>query len=493
MFKQAPTLLLASAVALVAAACQPDTTTGPAQDRIAQPRLSAARGTSGMNAGQWTEADHYVVAFRGRTSMLEAAVAKVGGQLLRAHPEIGIATVTDLDDAGASALEAATGVQSVTRDLLVQWTPRAEDMDLQASGEADAEGHLVSDPTTAFFYPCQWNMAQCNGPGAWDADEFGAGATVAVLDTGVDPDHQDLAGRIDVANSASMLSSPSICDDFVPDQGTILDFGFHGSFVAGIIAGNGFGVTGIAPDATIIGVKVLNCLGSGTFGDIVAGIVYAANLNVDVINMSLGAYFPKSAFGGGLLNGAIAKAVDYAASRGVLVVSSSGNEGDEASGDGANLDNDANFVHLPSQAGSGIAAWAGDVNGDLAAYSNYGRSGSYVGAGGGDLTNPNPPLAGCVLPPSFQGGIISVCSSYAIVLPFTCATNSYAYPGIGTSFSAPLVSGVAALVDGQAGGSMNAGQLKTRLKNTADDLGKPGADVYFSHGRVNAGAAVGAP
>jgi len=374
---------------------------------------------------------------------------------------------------------------------VVQWTPSAEDLQLESADQGSSEGHVVGDPTTAVFYPCQWNMAQCNGPGAWNAGYFGAGATVAVLDTGVDPNHIDLAGRIDVANSVSMLSSPSLCDNFVSDQTTFFDFGFHGSFVAGIIAANGFGVTGIAPDATIIGVKVLSCLGSGSFGDIIAGIMYAADLStVDVINMSLGAYFAKNLPGGGPLNGAMAKAVNYANSKGILVSTSAGNSG-AAPGVGANLDKDKNFVHVPSQSGSTISAWAGDVNGNLAGYSNHGRSGTWVGAGGGDGIDPSPPLAGCPFPPSFQGSITSVCSSFQIVLPFACATNSFLIGPTGTSFSTPMVSGVAALIDGGAGGSMKAGQLTTILSRTADDLGKKGGDNIFSHGRVNAGAAVG--
>ena len=438
-----------------------------------------------MSVGEWADADHHVVEFGGKVSKLESAVADAGGTLLRAHSAIGVATVTGLDDAGATDLAGAPGVKSVTRDLVVQWTPSAEDLQLESADQGSSEGHVVGDPTTAAFYPCQWNMAQCNGPGAWNAGYFGAGATVAVLDTGVDPNHVDLAGRIDVANSVSMLSSPSICDNFVPDQTTFFDFGFHGSFVAGIIAANGFGVTGIAPDATIIGVKVLSCLGSGSFGDIIAGIMYAADLStVDVINMSLGAYFPKNLPGGGQLNGALAKAVNYANSRGVLVSMSAGNEG-------MNLDKDKNFVHLPSQAGAGIGAWAGDVNGNLASYSNHGRSGTWVGAGGGDGIDPSPPLAGCLFPPSLQGSITSVCSSFQIVLPFACTTNSILIGATGTSFSTPMVSGVAALIDGGAGGSMKAGQLTTILSRTADDLGKKGGDNIFSHGRVNAGAAVG--
>lgn len=288
----------------MSAACQPDSPTTTAPDEVVQPSFSQ------QASGGWAEANNFVVEFGGKISKLEAAVAAAGGTLLRAHPKIGIATVIDLDDAGAAELAGASGVQSVTRDLMVEWTPPSGELKQQSLPEGALEGNVSGDPTTAFFYGCQWNMSQINGPGAWEAGEFGDGARVAVLDSGVDPFHIDLDGRVDVGSSASVLSpGSSPCSPF--DEEEIYDLDSHGSFVAGLIAGNGFGMTGIAPNATIVAVKVLNCSGSGSFGDVIAGIIYAADLsNIDVINMSLGAYFPKNLPAGGQLNGALAKAVN---------------------------------------------------------------------------------------------------------------------------------------------------------------------------------------
>ena len=84
-------------------------------------------------------------------------------------------------------------------------------------------------------------------------------------------------GHIDLANSVSVLSAPTICDAFAPDQTSFQDFDFHGTFVSGQIVGGGIGISGIAPDSRVVGVKVLSCLGSGTFGDVITGIVYAAD------------------------------------------------------------------------------------------------------------------------------------------------------------------------------------------------------------------------
>jgi subtilisin family serine protease len=211
--------------------------------------------------------------------------------------------------------------------------------------------------------------------------------------------------------------------------------------------------------------------------------MYATSLaDVHIINMSLGAYFPKNAVGGGPLVAAMNKAVNHAGSKGKLVVTAAGN-------DFSDLDHDGNFASVPAQSGSGISAWAGDIDGGLAVYSNHGRSGAWVGAGGGDFKGSSQiPLAGCLLNPAGQEGIASVCSQFSIF--FSCGPTSVLFGGTGTSFSAPMVAGVAALVDGKAGGSLSGGQLKTILARTADDVGRNGVDNLFSHGRVNAGNAV---
>ncbi|MDH3458136.1 MAG: S8 family serine peptidase [Gemmatimonadota bacterium] len=467
-------LLAVASLAVFTFACADDHVAAP----DVQPPLFSVGG--GFEA---TPTDHHVATIRGRIPADFAdRVAALGGTLFRTHPEIGVVVTSGLTDQAAAELKRSRGVSGIERDLLVQWRPSQDNLEaLRAPGALGP----ASDPTAAFLYPCQWNMTQINAPGAWSQGEFGsANAKVAVLDGGIDPFHIDLQYRVDVANSVSLLSSPSICDWVVDDVGTINDYDSHGSFVAGLIASNGIGMASVAPGAMIVGVKVLNCLGSGSFGDIIAGILYATNLSdVSVINMSLGVHLPKSLPGAGPLVGALNKAVNYAQTHGKLVVSSAGNEG-------VDLDHDRNFIHVPSQNGSGIAAWAGDIDGDLAGYSNHGRSGAWVGAGGGDDIDPSPPLASCPLSPDLQGGVLSVCSTTSIFLPICAENGFYILDGVGTSFSAPLVAGVAALLDGKYGGVLNGGQLKTMLAQTADDIGKRGVDHLYSHGRVNAGNAV---
>ena len=412
---------------------------------------------------------------------LAAAVEAAGGSLSWHNARFGYASAVSDSGSFAKKLAKASGVKSVDRDMLVQWTP-ADDSFARVAGNAGAAGH-GGDPTTAFFYPCQWNLPQIDAPGAWGKDVFGhPGVKVAVLDSGVDPNHQDLAGRVDVANSVSMLSTTSICDLFAPDMPSFEDFRYHGSWVSSIITSNGLGVAGVAPLATVVGVKVLNCLGSGSFSDVIAGILYAAGLpDVDVINMSLGAYFPKNLPGGGPLVAAMNKAVNAANAAGKLVVSAAGNSA-------ADLQHDGNMTSVPAESGTGIAIYATNVNDGLASYSNHGANATLVGAPGGDGVDPDPPLPGCVVSPSLQGGVLGACPTNSLF--FGCGSGSSYLIGSGTSFAAPMVSGVAALIDGEAGGSKSPAQLETILKNTADDLGKKGTDNIFSHGRVNASSAV---
>jgi subtilisin family serine protease len=429
------------------------------------------------------QAETYVIEANGNLpSDLEDLVTAAGGSLLRVHPEIDLAVADSDDESFGANLEASSNkIKSCTQDVQVQWTPDAD-----ADAVAAPQSHNPVDPTTAFFYPCQWNLHQIDAAGAWAQDAFGApNVKVAVLDTGVDPNHVDLVGKVDLVQSTSVLTpGSSLCNSVLglPDEETFRDFRFHGTFVATQITSNSLGMAAVAPLAEVVAVKVLNCLGSGSFADVIAGILYAASLDdVHVINMSLGAYFDRAG-GAGPLISSLAKAVNFAGSRGKLVVSASGN-------DFADLQHDGSLISVPAESGSGIAIYSTDVNDDRALYANHGANATWVGAPGGDSVDPAPPLPGCPVDPASQGGSIGACSTDSIF--FGCGGNGlYLINGSGTSFASPIAAGVAALVDGEAGGALSAAQLKTILKNTADDLGPIGTDNEFSHGRVNASRAV---
>ncbi|MCD6638963.1 MAG: S8 family serine peptidase, partial [Nocardioides sp.] len=173
----------------------------------------------------------------------------------------------------------------------------------------------------------QWGLDQVHAEQSWTATK-GAGAVVAVVDTGVDFAHPDLEANLLQGATFTGCQGQSPCGDGDyrgPDGQNNADE--HGTHVAGIIAAvadNGIGVAGVAPEAKILPVKVLED-GSGSFEEIAAGIRWSADHGADVINLSLGALPGVQAL---TLTGAessVTEAIAYANSRGVSVIAAAGN------------------------------------------------------------------------------------------------------------------------------------------------------------------------
>jgi len=381
------------------------------------------------------------------------------------------------DAPGFVAAMAEHGFQQVAPDPAVRWVPDADAAAGIVQGPAAAPPLSTASPEDAALFACQWNLRQIDAPGAWATGAFGdPDVEVAVVDSGVDPFHVDLAGRVDTARSTSVLTT-SPCG--AADTATFYDLSFHGTFVASQVTTNGIGIAGVAPAARVVAVKVLNCQGVGTFADVIDGILYAAGLDgVEVINLSLGALLPRN-LGSGTLLGALARAVNHARTEGKLVTSGAG-------GGGLDLQHVQDLISVPAESGTTLGIYATTIQDLLAPSSNYGVSAAPLGAPGGSVPNPAPPLVGCPLAPQGQSLVLGACSS------FVCAdTGQYLLAG-GTSFATGIASGVAALVDGQAAGALTPGQLEQTLLRTADDLGRQGVDALYAHGRVNAARAVGA-
>ena len=195
-----------------------------------------------------------------------------------------------------------------------------------------------------------WGVNRVHAPAAWDYTE-GAGVRVAVIDTGIDSTHPDLAGKVDGGYSA-------IQDSEAPD--TYQDDNGHGTHVAGTIAAsrNGKGVVGVAPRARLYAVKVLDSDGSGSLSDVIKGIIWCANNGIQVANMSLGA--PQG-------SDAMERALRYAKARGVVVVAAAGNSG------GA--------VGYPGAYPEVIAVSASDWNDHIAAFSSRGPEVDFIAPG----------------------------------------------------------------------------------------------------------------
>jgi len=411
-------------------------------------------------------------------------IANAGGTLQYTIPEVGIAVATSSNPSFKTSVNGATVLPNLRLNWINDWVGE------EVSVETPPSPPFTGDDD--FFFDLQWGHTAIGATTAWAAGLRGAGVRVAVLDTGFDMDHPDLAPNINYALSTS----------FVPGEGVgyALPGPFsHGTHTAGTIAAadNAFGTIGVAPEAELLLVKVLTDAGSGEFDWVIQGIVYAANNDADIISMSLGDYLYRSGgcddFGNcytareaqELLN-ALSRATNYAFQMGTTVIASAGNAGIDG-------DHDKNLLHIPSDSSHVISisatapiGWATDPANifldNLASYSNYGQSVIEFGAPGGDFIYPGNEA--CTI-----AGLTRPCWVFDLV--FSTGSNlnpaiaSY-YWSAGTSMAAPHAAGVAALIIGANGGDMHPAQVEAAMARAADDLGKPGNDDFYGAGRVSA-------
>src|SRR5579883_3328464 len=260
---------------------------------------------------------------------------------------------------GLASAPQASDVVSVEEDFRVKWiedapasfaqTPFALGASLEGLG---LHKFTASKAASAMAVRSEipWGIRRVHAPAAWDYTE-GAGVKVAVIDTGIDTGHPDLAGKVDGGYNA--ITGSEAPDDYVDDNG-------HGTHVSGIIAAlrNGKGVVGVAPKARLYAVKVLDADGSGNLSDVIKGIIWCANNGIEVANMSLGA--PQG-------SDTMEQALRYAKARGVVVVAAAGNSG------GA--------VSYPGAYPETIAVSASDWQDQLAPFSSRGPEVKFVAPG----------------------------------------------------------------------------------------------------------------
>jgi lantibiotic leader peptide-processing serine protease len=350
------------------------------------------------------------------------------------------------------------------------------------------------------YFDVQWNLVAIDAPSAWTEGYRGQGVLVALVDTGMDPTHPDIApnARMDLAKSfvtgedADYSKGPPTSNNFD-----------HGTYVAGLIcaADNAFGMIGVAPQAKIFPVQVISRITHyGYESDVIAGILYAAEAGADVINLSIGGYFDQRGYYDDFLESWITarevaairsmmnQAMAYAHRQGAVVVAASGNSAIDADGN-------RDFLILPAEASNvitvsatGPLGWAHDPNTDLDLitwYTNYGKSLIDVAAPGGNLD-----LAKRFAPPAEWdyvqiGPVFQPDWRFDPILSATPYGFDYA---IGTSAACPHVSGVAALILSKHP-NMTPSQVRALIRSSADNMGQ-GKDKYYGYGRVNAFAAV---
>lgn len=407
------------------------------------------------------------------------------GRIVKTMPEIGMMVVKPTSSDFEMKVSKLQGVLSVVPDLTVKWIEPTPFILTSKKFSKQANPPSIGSNEPYFFY--QWGMDAINAPEAWNAGYKGKNARVFILDSGIDAEHPDLAPNLNT----------SLCTSFVPGESYNVASGgafSHGTHVAGIIAAadNDYGVIGVAPQAEIVAVKVLSeFTGSGDFSWVNEGIIYAANHGADVINMSLGAIFSRSGFyldENDVLQKIPAvyiqqlilaqqRAVNYAYRKGATIVVSAGNDYHNADGDAYLFIMPAGLQNVITVSATAPYDWYGslatnvtDPNLDIpASYTNFGKSLIYIGAPGGDF--------------DYEG------YNWHWDMVLSTTNEGYAWAA-GTSMASPHVAGVAALLIGKNGGSMNPQAVTMQLLKTADAIDGNGTSAWYGKGRVNAYRAV---
>ena len=275
----------------------------------------------------------------------------------------------------------------------------------------------------------QWGPQRIHCENAWDSGTGSSSVKIAIVDTGIDYNHEDIAGNY-----------VSGGHDWVNEDNDPMDDNNHGTHCAGIAAAvmdNNIGIAGVA-QVKVMAEKVLGSGGSGSSSDVASGITHAADNGANIISMSLGSSSPSSV---------IEDACDYAYNtKGVVVVAASGNDGQPQ-------------VSYPAAFETVIAVGAIDTNDERCDFSNYGE----------DLELMAP--------------------GYRIVS--SIPGNNYDFYS-GTSMACPHVAGVAALVKSLYP-SQNNVWIRQKLTDTAEDLGPAGWDEEYGYGLVDASLSGGGP
>lgn len=398
-------------------------------------------------------------AIRSTTGPALSSVYSIGGQpQLIVKRRMGIQAVTSVKNVKRVR---STQIAGVEVDAVTDGNMQAAIEALRADPTVEyvEPNYRMSLPEGAAFLPANQPVAEANinFPGAYGpkttqalqahAKTTGQGQVIAIVDTGVDLKHPDLAKRM-VAGTNTADARATANDD----QG-------HGTNVAGIAAADNnpqAGIVGMAPGAKIMPVKVLGADGSGSDAGVAEGIRWAADHGATVINLSLGGPSPTQTG---------ADAVKYALSKGVVVVAAMGNNG-------------TGQKSYPAAYPGVISVGATDVNDQVTSFSQYG---TWIS----------------VSAPGYS--ILSTFPTYRVSSNDEYEANKAAYEGhgmkltqkyayvTGTSQATPHVAGLAALVRA-ANPSLTPAQVKSKIEAAAfKTKGMTGAfDTHYGHGRIDA-------
>jgi subtilisin family serine protease len=420
----------------------------------------------------------YVVNIRGGHSSarsVKKAITRAGGTVVTSYDQIGVVVVHSQNPAFARTVRKDRDVESAgatrTAPLPAQSTTDMGAPRVLGAGEVAAATSKASagqDP----LEPLQWDLAAIKADKAHQKTLGSRNVTVAVIDTGVDDTHPDIAPNFDREASVNCVAGkPNTADGAWRPSA---EESPHGTHVAGEIAAakNGIGMTGVAPGVRVAGIKVATTPGFFYTEAVVCGFVWAAEHGVDVTNNSYYTdpwYFNcKNDPDQGALVEALTRATRYAESKGTLNVAAAGNESYDLASDaitdpsspndttpGDRVIDPSKCLDIPTQLPGVVTVAATGARTLKSSYSNYGLGVIDIAAPGGDSTAYQPPQA-----PATSGLILG-----------TLPGGGYGYMA-GTSMATPHVVGVAALLK-STHPHASVATLKALLTAQADDVACP--------------------
>ncbi|HET8630867.1 MAG TPA: S8 family serine peptidase [Thermomicrobiales bacterium] len=265
-----------------------------------------------------------------------ATPQQLGGTGQRVVANLQGAGVMIVESSNPAALAALPGVSGVVLDKMRYRVP-----DEGVTTAADAAPQAGGCASTAASCGEQWDLDRIHVPAAWQVTQGSPTVKVAVLDTGLNSSHQEVGPNYDRAESQSFVQPTSYCPQDATTYASTEDFQGHGTWTATHIAGiNGPVMSGIAPQTTLVNVRVLGACGFGFDSWIMRGMYYASSIGAAIESMSLGGYMcgngviggsfycdtPTDVGGDPILWQAYAQLVNYLLGRGTVVIAAAGNE-----------------------------------------------------------------------------------------------------------------------------------------------------------------------